>query len=124
MDTVFLIPRSLTVVQIPHPDPDMNGRELDATVWARSRLVAGQRFDLSQGQLRLERLEIFSKLPKSDVSIHIITKVIGKHYIYTYIYIYIYILICLLIGDVYVYVTIVLLQSDAVISMSYIIIIL
>ncbi len=54
--------------RVLRPVPVYSPLEMGATVWANVPLFPGQVFHPDQGEIRLDRLEIYSKLPSYDVS--------------------------------------------------------
>ena len=67
METCVLIPRQLSIVLLPTGRPG-HGLEMGATLWANCTLRPGCTFLPDEGELRLDRLEIFTDLSDKDVS--------------------------------------------------------
>ena len=67
MYACVLIPRSLSLVLTLHPDP-ANVLEMATAVWANRPLLQGHVFFPDEGELRLDKLEVFSALDDNDVS--------------------------------------------------------
>ena len=75
METCVLIPEALSLILKPRASHrerlDRRGLslpEMGATLWANRTLQPGTSFRAEEGQIRLEKLEIYSKLCDSDVS--------------------------------------------------------
>ena len=54
--------------QVLRPIPVYSPLEMGATIWANVPLYPGQVFYPDKGEIRLDRLEIYNKLPRYDVS--------------------------------------------------------
>lgn len=74
METCVLIPHELSVILLPHGD-DGKLFEMGVTLWANCDLKPGTTFSPDDGELRLDKLEIYSSLSDKDVSIIYIRKV-------------------------------------------------
>lgn len=90
MDTCVLIPEEFSLVLTLHPNPK-NILEMNVALWSNKTLPPGARFYPDQGTVRLDKLEVYSKLKEDDVSN------IGK---ITLMYIYIYIYVCFYVFNI------------------------
>jgi hypothetical protein len=68
MDTCVLVPEEFSLVLTPHPNP-RNVMEMSVALWSNTSLPPGTVFHSDQGSFRLEKLEVYSKLDTTDVSI-------------------------------------------------------
>ena len=67
METCVLIPKELSIVLLETGRPG-HWLEMGATLWANRSLRPGCIFLPDEGELRLDRLEIFRDLSDKDVS--------------------------------------------------------
>lgn len=67
METCILIPRELSLILLPQGN---QGRllEMGVTLWANCDLKPGLTFTPDDGEMRLDKLEIYSHLSERDVS--------------------------------------------------------
>lgn len=68
METCVLIPHELSLILLPQ---GAEGKllEMGVTLWANCDLKPGMTFSPDDGELRLDKLEIYSRLSDKDVSI-------------------------------------------------------
>lgn len=71
METCILIPREFSLMLLPQGN---QGRllEMGVTLWANCDLKPGLTFAPDDGEMRLDKLEIYSHLNERDVSFSII----------------------------------------------------
>lgn len=69
MDTVLLIPESLSVVLLPRGDGGGSVLEMGATLWANIPLSPGTVLLPEVGSVRLDRLEVYRTLDTRNVSV-------------------------------------------------------
>ena len=67
MEARVLMPKELSLVLSLHPNPN-NILEMSVAIWSNRTLPPGTRFLPDQGEVRLDKLEIYSLLPEDDVS--------------------------------------------------------
>lgn len=67
MDTYILIPDEFGLVLTLHPNP-CNILEMSVAIWSNDFVPQGTFFYPDLGKLRVEKLEVYSKLPADDVS--------------------------------------------------------
>ncbi|KAL4229844.1 hypothetical protein ACF0H5_010236 [Mactra antiquata] len=66
MDTWVLIPEEFSLVLTLHPNPK-NILEMKVALWCNQTLSAGTRFYSDQGEMKLDKLEVYTKLSTDDV---------------------------------------------------------
>lgn len=81
MDTFILIPDEFGLVLTLHPNPS-NILEMSVAIWSNDFVPQGTCFYPDHGKVRIEKLEVYSKLPADDVSVCIIFLVFYHIYIY------------------------------------------
>ena len=67
METCILMPSELSLILLPHPDPSKIF-EMNMTIWSNCTLKPGKMFRPEEGQVKLDKLEIYGILPLRDVS--------------------------------------------------------
>jgi hypothetical protein len=68
MDSCVLVPDEFSLVLTLHHNP-RNVMEMSVALWSNTSIPPGTVFHSEQGSFRLEKLEIYSKLATTDVSI-------------------------------------------------------
>lgn len=68
MDTYVVIPEEFSLVLTLHPNPK-NVLEMNVALWSNQTLSTGSRFYPDQGTVKLDKLEVYTKLCDDDVSI-------------------------------------------------------
>lgn len=71
MDTYISIPDEFGLVLTLHPNPS-NVLEMSVAIWSNEFVPQGTRFYPDHGKVRVEKLEVYSKLPSDDVSNNIV----------------------------------------------------
>ncbi|KAK7499810.1 hypothetical protein BaRGS_00008901, partial [Batillaria attramentaria] len=66
MYACVLIPRSLSLVLTLHPRAPGSILEMAATVWSNEHLPPGTLLHPDEGELRLDKLEVYSVLDDND----------------------------------------------------------
>nr|XP_022322965.1 zinc finger protein 624-like [Crassostrea virginica] len=66
MDTYISIPDEFGLVLTLHPNPS-NVLEMSVAIWSNEFVPQGTRFYPDHGKVRVEKLEVYSKLPSDDV---------------------------------------------------------
>lgn len=67
MDTRVLLPEEFSLVLTLHPNPK-NILEMNVALWSNKTLAPGTQFYPDQGSVKLDKLEVYSKLKEDDVS--------------------------------------------------------
>ena len=67
MDSCVLIPEQFSLVLTLHPNPK-NILEMSVAVWSNTFISTGTIFRPDEGVFKLDKIEVFSKLPTNDVS--------------------------------------------------------
>ncbi|XP_052060500.1 zinc finger protein 235-like [Mytilus californianus] len=66
MDSCVLIPEQFSLVLTLHPNPK-NILEMSVAVWSNTFIPAGTIFRPDEGVFKLDKIEVFSKLPATDI---------------------------------------------------------
>lgn len=91
MDSCVLIPEEFSLVLTLHPNPK-NILEMSVAVWSNTFIPAGTIFRPDEGVFKLDKIEVFSKLPATDVSLTLVLYI--RHLLVTEKFLHLY-FICL-----------------------------